>query len=145
MLNCAAAHKRLFRKHSLLGKDKIHLWQDADTSVDICLIHTAKETDIYCRITIVSVDTSVFQLITDTTSIKCSFCRLFDISSCLVCSFEDAVCHIVILYTHSDQTLVNSLHGLLNCEIGGLDCHVITTGYRTQVHCLTVLTILPKY
>ena len=27
----------------------------------------------------------------------------------------------VILYTNIDQTLVNSLHGLLNCEIGGLD------------------------
>jgi len=24
-----------------------------------------------------------------------------------------------------DQTLVNSLHGLLNCEMGGLDRHVI--------------------
>jgi len=28
---------------------------------------------------------------------------------------------------------VNSLHGLLNCEIGGLDCRVITTEYRTCV------------
>mgnify|MGYP006890260882 CR=1 FL=1 len=39
-------------------------------------------------------------------------------------------------YTHIDQTLVNSLHGLLNCEIGGLDCSVITTEYRTLVHCI---------
>ena len=31
---------------------------------------------------------------------------------------------------------MNSLHGLLNCEIGGLDCHVITTEYRTHVHCI---------
>jgi len=31
---------------------------------------------------------------------------------------------------------VNSLHGLLNCEIGRLDCHVITTEYRTRVHCI---------
>jgi len=31
---------------------------------------------------------------------------------------------------------VNSLHGLLNCEIGGLDCLVITTQYRTRVHCI---------
>jgi len=31
---------------------------------------------------------------------------------------------------------MNSLHRLLNCEIGGLDCHVITTEYRTRVHCL---------
>jgi len=30
---------------------------------------------------------------------------------------------------------VNLLHRLLNCEIGGLDCHVITTKYRTRVHC----------
>jgi len=27
---------------------------------------------------------------------------------------------------------MNSLHGQLNCEIGGLDCHVITTEYRTR-------------
>ena len=32
----------------------------------------------------------------------------------------------ILLYTNIDQTLVNSLHKLLNCEIGGLDCHVIT-------------------
>jgi len=25
----------------------------------------------------------------------------------------------VVLYTNIDQTLVNSIHGLLNCEIGG--------------------------
>ena len=31
-------------------------------------------------------------------------------------------------------SLVNLLHGLLNCEIGGLDCRVITTEYRTSVH-----------
>jgi len=31
---------------------------------------------------------------------------------------------------------VNSLHRLLNCEIGGLDCCVITTEYRTRVHCI---------
>ena len=29
-----------------------------------------------------------------------------------------------------DQTLVNSLHGVLNCEIGALDCHVITIQHR---------------
>ena len=38
------------------------------------------------------------------------------------------------MYTHIDQPLVDSLHGLLNCEIGGLDCHVITTEFRTSVH-----------
>ena len=27
-------------------------------------------------------------------------------------------------------------NGQLNCEIGGLDCHVITTEYRTRVHCI---------
>jgi len=36
-------------------------------------------------------------------------------------------------YRTIDQTLVNSLHGLLDCEIGGLD-YVITTEYRTCVH-----------
>jgi len=33
---------------------------------------------------------------------------------------------LYILLTNIDQKLVHSLHGLLNCEIGGLDCHVIT-------------------
>ena len=42
----------------------------------------------------------------------------------------------VILYGNIDQKLVNSLHRLLNCEIGGLDCHAITTEYRTRVHCI---------
>ena len=31
----------------------------------------------------------------------------------------------VVLYRNIDQKLVNSLHGLLNCEIGGLDFHAI--------------------
>ena len=39
-----------------------------------------------------------------------------------------------LLYTNIDQTLVNSLYGLLNCEIDALDCHVITTAYETRVH-----------
>jgi len=38
------------------------------------------------------------------------------------------------LYTNIAQTLVNSLHELLNREIGGLDGRVITTEYRTRVH-----------
>ena len=42
----------------------------------------------------------------------------------------------MLLYTNFDQTLVNSLHGLLNCEIGGLDCNVIITEKITRVHCL---------
>jgi len=33
----------------------------------------------------------------------------------------------MVLYTNIGQTLVNSLHGLLNCKIGGLDCRVIKT------------------
>jgi len=41
-----------------------------------------------------------------------------------------------ILHGNIDQTLVNSLHGLLNFEICGLDCHVITIEYRTRVHCI---------
>jgi len=41
-----------------------------------------------------------------------------------------------VLYRNIDQTLVNSLHRLLNCGIGGLDVHVITTEYRTRVHCI---------
>ena len=41
-----------------------------------------------------------------------------------------------VLYTNIDQKLVNSLHRLLNCEIGGLDCCVITTEYRARVDCI---------
>jgi len=41
-----------------------------------------------------------------------------------------------VLYTNIDQTLVNSLHRLLSCEIGGLDCHAITREFRTRVHCI---------
>jgi len=41
-----------------------------------------------------------------------------------------------LLYTNIDQKLVNSLHRLLNCEIGGLDCHVFTTEYRTPAQCI---------
>ena len=43
------------------------------------------------------------------------------------------------LYTAIDQKLVNSLHRLLNYEISGLDCHVITTEYRTRAHCIHML------
>ena len=38
------------------------------------------------------------------------------------------------MHENIDQTLLNSLHRLLICEIGGLDCHVTTTEYRTRVH-----------
>ena len=43
---------------------------------------------------------------------------------------------VEVLYTNIDQTLMNSLHGLLNCGIGGLVCHVITTENITRVHCI---------
>ena len=41
-----------------------------------------------------------------------------------------------VLYGNIDQTLVNSLQRLLKCEIGGLDYQVITTEYKTGVHCI---------
>ena len=41
-----------------------------------------------------------------------------------------------LAYTNIEQTLANSLHGLLNCEIGGLDCRAITAEYRTHVRCI---------
>ena len=40
----------------------------------------------------------------------------------------------ILVYANIDQTLMYSLHRLLNCEIGGLYCHVITVEYRTHVH-----------
>jgi len=40
----------------------------------------------------------------------------------------------LILHRNIDQTLVNSLHSLLNFEIGDLDCHVLTRKYITHVH-----------
>ena len=49
---------------------------------------------------------------------------------------SDPLVRLVVLYTIIDQTLVNSLHGLLNCEIGGVDSDVITIEYRTRVHCI---------
>ena len=38
--------------------------------------------------------------------------------------------------TNIDQTLMNSLQGLLNCKIGELDIHVKTTEYRARVNCI---------
>jgi len=38
----------------------------------------------------------------------------------------------------------NSLHRLLNCEIGELDCRVITTEYRTRVHCIHMYHLFCK-
>jgi len=33
---------------------------------------------------------------------------------------------------------MNSFHGLLNCEIGGLECRVIVTEYKTRVDCIHI-------
>ena len=43
---------------------------------------------------------------------------------------------IYVLHGNIDQSIVSLLHGLLNCELGGLDWRVITTEYRTRVHCI---------
>ena len=40
---------------------------------------------------------------------------------------------VELLYTNVDQKLVNSLHGLLTCEIGGLDCVVLLQQSIEQV------------
>ena len=50
-----------------------------------------------------------------------------------VCSTIGQI-NIYVFYTNIDQALVNALHGLLNCEISGLHCRVITTEYIT--HCI---------
>jgi len=39
---------------------------------------------------------------------------------------------VLLLYTNIDQKLVNSLHGLLNYEMG----RFITTEYRTCIQCI---------
>jgi len=44
-----------------------------------------------------------------------------------------------VLHGNIDQTLLNSLHGLLICKIGGLDCRIITTEYITRFHFIHVL------
>jgi len=46
----------------------------------------------------------------------------------------------LVLYTNIDLKLVNTLQGLLNCEIGALDCHVITTEYRNKCPLYTQVT-----
>jgi len=52
----------------------------------------------------------------------------------------------IVLHPNIDQKLVNSLHRLLNCEIGGLDCHVITKTYTTSVHIVyTCNTYFPMH
>ena len=73
--------------------------------------------------------------------INCQYTRLsfFSIKQtlchyCLVieCTFANILYNL--LHGNIDQALVNSLHGLLNCEIGGLDCRVITIENITHVH-----------
>jgi len=44
----------------------------------------------------------------------------------------------LMVYTNINQKLVNSLHGLLNSEIAGIDCHVITPEYRTRAICIYI-------
>jgi len=45
---------------------------------------------------------------------------------------------VCVVHVHINQALVNSLQGMLTCEIGGLDCHVITSENRTRVHCIHI-------
>ena len=59
-------------------------------------------------------------------------CRASVIAYC-ICLFTQ-ISSIVYKNNNIDQTLVNALHRLLTCEIGGLNWHVITTEYRTHVH-----------
>ena len=63
--------------------------------------------------------------------VSCVYIYIYYFLNCRITHVS--IKHIVV-YTNIDKTLVNSLHGLLNCEIGGLDCHVITTEYRTRFH-----------
>jgi len=44
--------------------------------------------------------------------------------------------YMEVLHRNIDQTLLHSLYGLLNCEIGGLDCRVTPQEYSTRVHCI---------
>ena len=39
-----------------------------------------------------------------------------------------------VLHGNIDQTLVNYLHDLMNCEIGGLDSHIITAEHLFHFH-----------
>ena len=58
-------------------------------------------------------------------------------SSCWLWFLVLEICSgLVYTKNNIDQTLVSSLLRLLNCEIGGLDCHVITTEYRARDHCI---------
>ena len=52
----------------------------------------------------------------------------------------DGLTHL--LYGNIDQTIVNSIHRLLNCKIGGKDCRVITTEYISCVHWIHMYHLL---
>jgi len=49
----------------------------------------------------------------------------------LHCSISRSICQVFTQY-YCLHTL--TIHRLLNCEIDGLECHVITTEYRTHVN-----------
>ena len=51
------------------------------------------------------------------------------------------ICFFVtkVLYTNMDQTLLNSLHGLLNRETGGLDYRAITILCLLYTHVAPIL------
>ena len=51
----------------------------------------------------------------------------------VMCERGLTLCTVVKLHGDIDQTLGNSLHGLLHCEIGGLDCCDITEEYIARV------------
>jgi len=53
-----------------------------------------------------------------------------------MCNVVQAVLLLLVLYTNIDQTLLNSLHGMMICLTGELDCHIITIEYITRAHCI---------
>ena len=59
-------------------------------------------------------------------------CRLWS------CGFITEIINTILKHMYCIQTLalVTPLHGLLNCETGGLGCLVITTEHRTRVYCI---------
>ena len=58
----------------------------------------------------------------------------------MITRYSSVLTHPEVLYTNIDQTLMNSLQGLLNCEIGGLDGRVITTEYKNTCSLYTHVT-----
>ena len=65
---------------------------------------------------------------------RCTCLGCITMAKCYMCACLGCITsQCLLVYGNIDQILANSLHRLLNCEIGGLDCHVITTEYRTRV------------